>query len=155
MDAIHRTDANRAVDYRMGAAMKNEPISSVMQARVQSVSMDDTVADVEAVLAREGLSWAPVVGDGGGVLAVISEADLTRYRAQNGDPAAPIWRQCTFRPLSVSPETPVSTVARLMVERRIHHVIVRDDEGVRGVVSSLDLLRLMAGDQRMPVESKR
>ena len=123
--------------------MIDDPIATVMQVRTQTVSMDHTVEEVEAFLAREGLSWAPVVGDGGGMLAVISEADLLRFRAQHGDPTSPVWRQCTYRPISVSPETPVPEVARLMVERRIHHVIVRDDHGIRGVVSSLDLMRLL------------
>lgn len=123
--------------------MNNEPISSLMQRAVKLVSLDDSVLAVEAFLAREGLSWAPVLGDRGEVIGVISDADLLRFHAQEGNPDTPAWRQCTYRPIAVQADTPVGDVARLMIERRIHHVVVTEGENVVGVVSSLDLIRLL------------
>ena len=44
--------------------------------------------------------------------------------------------------MTVTPETPLADVQRMFVEEEIHGAPVVDDEGVvRGVVSSLDLLR--------------
>jgi CBS domain-containing protein len=44
--------------------------------------------------------------------------------------------------ITVTPETPLSDVQRMFVEEEIHGAPVVDDNGVvRGVVSSLDLLR--------------
>lgn len=46
--------------------------------------------------------------------------------------------------ITVSPETPILDVHRLFVEEEIHGApVVGDDGCVRGVVSSLDLLRVM------------
>lgn len=123
--------------------MKNQPISTVMQKRTMTVSLDDSVQSVEDFLTREGVSWAPVVDEKGELLGVISDVDLRRFHVNKGDPVTPAWRQCTYRPLSVSPDTTVSTVARLMVERRIHHVVVSEDGRINGVVSSLDLLKTL------------
>lgn len=120
--------------------MKDKPISLVMQRVIKTVSLDATVHDVEAFLAGERLSWAPVLGDRGEVIGVISGADLVRFHAQQGDPAMPAWRECTYRPISVTASTPVGDVARLMVERRIHHVIVTEADAIVGIVSSLDLI---------------
>ena len=44
--------------------------------------------------------------------------------------------------ITVTPETPLSDVQRMFVEEEIHGAPVVDDNGVvRGIVSSLDLLR--------------
>jgi CBS domain-containing protein len=49
--------------------------------------------------------------------------------------------------ITVSPEMPILDVYRMFVEEEIHGAPVVDDVGaVRGVVSTLDLLRIMRGD---------
>jgi len=53
---------------------------------------------------------------------------------------------CTYKPISVDQATPLGEVARLMVERRIHHVVVTGDAGLAGVVSSLDFVRNCIAD---------
>ena len=121
--------------------MKDAPISLVMQRVIKAVSLDATVQDVEAFLTAEQLSWAPVLGDRGEVIGVISDADLVRFHAQQGDPAMPAWRECTYRPISVTAATPVGEVARLMIERRIHHVVVTEGQAIVGLASSLDLIK--------------
>ena len=121
--------------------MKDAPISLLMQRATKTISPDATVQEVETFLSGERLSWAPVLGDRGEVIGVISDADLVRFHAQQGDPAMPAWRECTYRPISVPAATPVGEVARLMVERRIHHVVVTEGHTIVGVASSLDLIK--------------
>jgi CBS domain-containing protein len=50
----------------------------------------------------------------------------------------------TTEPVTVETDTPVVAVARLLVERHLHRVIVVDGRRVRGVISSLDLAQLIA-----------
>jgi CBS domain-containing protein len=117
-------------------------VSSLMQRRVRTIDMDDTVAEVEGLLARERLSWAPVTDSAGQVVGVISSTDLLRAHAARQD-AAPItaWQLCTYKPITVAPDTPLDDLARLMVAQRIHHGVVKDAEEIVGVVSSLDFVR--------------
>jgi len=123
------------------------PIASLMERRVWSVDMDDTVADVESLFAREGLSWAPVLESKCTIVGVISASDLLQFHAQGQDPAAVrAWQLCSYKPITVSPDTPVSEVARRMIEQKIHHVVVIDNEGIAGVVSSLDFVRTFVRD---------
>jgi len=125
----------------------NTTISSLMQRQVWSVDMDDTIAQVDALLAEHGLSWAPVLDAGRAVVGVISATDLLQFHAQERDPAAVrAWQLCTYKPISVDQATPLGEVARVMVERRIHHVVVTGDAGLVGVVSSLDFVRICIAD---------
>ncbi|HEX7436544.1 MAG TPA: CBS domain-containing protein [Caldimonas sp.] len=123
------------------------PISSLMERRVWAVDMDDTVAEVESLFARQGVSWAPVLESKRTIVGVISASGLLQFHAQRQDPSAVrAWQLCSYKPITVSPDTPVSEVARLMIDRKIHHVVVTDNEGIAGVVSSLDFVRSFVRD---------
>jgi signal-transduction protein with cAMP-binding, CBS, and nucleotidyltransferase domain len=119
-----------------------EPISTLMTERVWSVDMDDTIAEVEELLTRNALSWAPVLEAGRLIVGVISAADLLQFHAQGREPGSVLaWQLCTYKPISVDHATPAEEVARAMVAQRIHHVVVTRDDEIAGVVSSLDFVR--------------
>ena len=125
----------------------SQPISSFMERQVWIVDMDDTVSEVESLFAREGLSWAPVLESKGAIVGAISASDLLQFHAQGQNPTAVrAWQRCSYKPIIVSPDTPVREVARLMIESKIHHVVVIDSEGIAGVVSSLDFVRMFLRD---------
>jgi CBS domain-containing protein len=123
-------------------------VSSLMQRRVRTIGMDDTVAEVEGLFVRERLSWAPVTdSDSGQVVGVISATDLLRFHATRRDIAAiKAWQLCTYKPITVAPDTTLEELARLMVALGIHHVVVKDAEEIVGVVSSLDFVRTFISD---------
>jgi len=120
-------------------------VSSMMCRDICAVGMDDTLAEVERRLAERHLTWAPVLQDGGAVLGVISTADLLRLHAQGGDAeAVGAWQMCTFKPITVTADARLADVARTMVERGIHHVVVTEGGALVGVLSSLDFVREFA-----------
>ena len=49
---------------------------------------------------------------------------------------------------SVAPDAPVAVAARLMVEHRLHHVLVLQDDSLVGLVSSFDIVRHVAETAR-------
>ena len=118
-------------------------ISSLMQRPVSSVRMEDTVAQVEALLVSKRLVWVPVLEPTRGeAVGVISALDIVGFHAQGRDAAAvQAWQMCSYKPIVVDVETPISRVAALMLERSVHHVVVTDRNGLAGVVSSLDFVR--------------
>jgi len=120
----------------------SKTVSSLMQRRVRTIDMDDTIVDVEGMFARERLSWAPVTTRGGEVIGVISAADVLQLHASGRDAAAiRAWQLCTYKPITVAPDTTLDELARLMTTMGIHHVVVNDVEKIAGVVSSLDFVR--------------
>ena len=47
--------------------------------------------------------------------------------------------------VSAHEETPISEVARMMVDRRVHRVlVVGDDLQLRGIITSMDIARVVA-----------
>lgn len=117
-------------------------IASMMEREVRAIDMDDSVADVERLFARERLSWAPVLESGSTFIGVVSATDLLQFHARGLDSVhIRAWQLCTYKPVTVAPDTPLPDVARLMVERQIHHVVVTEGQRIAGVVSSLDFVR--------------
>lgn len=49
-------------------------------------------------------------------------------------------------PLTVAPDDSASHVARLLVDRRIHRVLVARGDKLEGIITSLDLVRLIADE---------
>jgi len=122
--------------------MNDQGIASLMHHEVHPVGADDTIASVEQQMVARGLTWAPVVDEGGATLGVISSLDLLRFHADGKDAAdVCAWQVCTYKPISVPPHASLAEVARLMVESGIHHVVVREGGAIRGVVSSMDFVR--------------
>jgi CBS domain-containing protein len=121
------------------------PISLLMKSPVLSVGMDETVEAIEDFMRGNDLSWVPVRGPDGAIVGVVSASDLLQFHELKKDPATVCaWQVCTYKPIMVPANTPVADVARLMVENRIHHVVVTEFETVVGVVSSLDFVRRFA-----------
>jgi CBS domain-containing protein len=50
-------------------------------------------------------------------------------------------------PVTVTLDTPIREVASRLVSLHLHRVVVTDGSGVRGVISTLDLVRLIADDR--------
>jgi predicted transcriptional regulator len=125
----------------------SEVVSSLMQRHVRTIDMDDTVPEVEGMFARERLSWAPVTNDDGEVVGVISATDLLRFHASGKDAAPTMaWQLCTYKPITVASDATLEEVARLMIARGIHHVVVKDAEKIAGVLPSLDFVRTFISD---------
>lgn len=124
----------------------SRPIATLMTRQVHTVGIDDPIDDVAALLDAKHLHWVPVLDEAQAVVGVISQSDLLQARTRQIDGAVPsAWQICSYRPLVVAPDTPMSAVARLMVERQVHHVLVADADGrIEGVVSSLDFVAAMA-----------
>ena len=120
----------------------SQPISSLMQRRVWSAGLDDTVQAVEEQMVAKRLSWVPVLESNGVFLGVISASDLLRFHADKKDPSKVCaWELCTYKPITVRADATVSEVAALMVEKSIHHVVVTEGAEIQGVLSSLDFVR--------------
>lgn len=120
-----------------------QTVASLMSSPVRAVQADETIESVSEQLSDSGLSFVPVVdAPGGALLGIISAADIIRFKAARRDPAAVrAWEICSYRPVQVNADASLSEVARLMIERQEHHVVVMDQDSVAGVVSSLDFVR--------------
>jgi CBS domain-containing protein len=135
----------------------------IMALQVVSVSPDAPLAEVAEVMGRSGVSGVPVVDAGGKVVGVISEKDfLVRMGVKGPKNFMSVVAEClqvnkcvalpmrhqraadimTAPAVTVTAETPLSAVSRILVDRGINRVPVVDPEGrLIGLVSRADIVK--------------
>jgi predicted transcriptional regulator len=137
-----------------------------------------SVRDLVVLLDGAGVSGAPVVDRQGAIVGVVSKSDLLHaclsrsddyepaylYELIRGDEQDDVGPASAFpdpeihvedfmsdEPITAPPSAPVSRVARMMIESKVHRVIIVDRERVPvGVVTSLDIVRLVAESEDAP-----
>ena len=146
-------------------------VADFMSRDVITVSPDTSIKDVLQLLADKHIGGLPVVDATQTLVGVISETDLlwqesgvtpppyitlldsiiylknpaTYERDLHkalGQTAAEVM---TKKPITIAPHQPLSEAARMMHDRHIHRLFVRDDQGqVIGVLTVGDIIRAMA-----------
>ena len=121
-------------------------ISDVLRAKgtqVVTVTPDTTVRRLLAVLAEHRIGAVVVSGDGRSVGGIASERDIVRALAQRGAAvmSEPVTAIFTAEVRTVTPETPVEDVMRLMTELRVRHAPVVVDGALAGIVSIGDVVK--------------
>ncbi len=117
--------------------------ADLMTTPVITAQADQTVAAVAATMHQHRLSFVPVTEKAGGtVLGIISAADILHLEAARQDTAhLKAWQVCAYKPLAVDADTPATDVARQMLERQVHHVVVMRQHDLLGVISALDFVK--------------
>jgi len=154
----------------------------LMNPDVLKVRAGMTVRELTAFFADNAISGAPVVDDSGKMIGVVSVTDVAcldqpsghgphHYYTHSFEPHPPAVASAPGRDaddladllvgdimtpvvFSVDPESPVSEVARTMLDAHIHRVIVSRGRRILGIISSLDLLQLLADSESPEILSK-
>ncbi len=111
---------------------------------VVSVAPDDKALSVARVLTERGIGAALVRDAAGALLGIISERDIVRGMANQGQGTTqlPAEKLMTRDLVTVTPQTPVSEAMELMTRRRVRHLPVLENGQLRGLVSIGDLVKL-------------
>ena len=111
--------------------------------RVVTVTPDTKVRDLLAVLAEHKIGAVVVSRDGTSVDGIASERDIVRAFARRGAAAMsePVTEIYTAEVHTVTPDTSLEDVMRIMTERRIRHAPVVVDRGLLGIVSIGDVVK--------------
>jgi CBS domain-containing protein len=124
--------------------MMDRTVGELARCDFWSVAPDDPVGRIAEEMVARHLTWVPVL-EGDSLLGVVSAWDLLHLRADGQADSTQAWRACTYKPLTVPPETPAADAARLRREAHVHHLLVAQGDGkVVGIVSPLDLLAAQA-----------
>lgn len=141
----------------------------VMTKEVHSVTVETAVEELARLFVEKGVSSVPVLDAAGRLQGVVTETDLVEQDKPLHIPtvisifdwvlyleseknfreevqkitARKVGEICSREVVSCGPETPVSEVASLMVEKGVHLVPVVEQDRVVGVVARLDIIRAM------------
>ena len=123
--------------------MRITDVLRVKGTRIVTVTPDTTVRQLLAVLAEHGIGAVIVSADGTSVDGIASERDIVRAFAKRGAAAMsePVTAIYTAEVHTVTPETQIEEVMRMMTERRVRHAPVVLDGGLRGIVSIGDVVK--------------
>ncbi|MEO6776353.1 MAG: CBS domain-containing protein [Kofleriaceae bacterium] len=135
--------------------------SDLMTTKLLTITAGASFLEVQHLFVVGQISGAPIVDAAGKVLGMVTASDLLRVSDQVHDddldphpvPSAQGMTEqlraysaiemATFDVVWVSPDTPVSQVARRMRAEGIHRVLVGNDGHLQGILTSFDLLRAL------------
>jgi len=125
-----------------GANMRRESvlIADLMVEDVETLAPDDTVGKARTRMLERGIHGLPIVDRAGTPVGIVTATDLLEDVADD----TRIDAVMTDRVYTVPTYSRISDAARLMLNHRIHHLIVTNEQRIVGILSSFDLLRLVA-----------
>ncbi|HMB69551.1 MAG TPA: CBS domain-containing protein [bacterium] len=124
----------------------NARVRDVMTPQVMAVTPHQTVGHVRDLMARKRIQALPVTGPEDEVLGIVTAVDLLRAHKD----ATPVASIMTKEVLTIPDYADVSKAARMMRNRRIHHLVVTGDGKMLGILSSYDLLKLVEDHRFVP-----
>lgn len=135
----------------------------IMHREMITVPQDIDIWELARLFTQRGISGAPVVDAGGELLGVVSKTDIVRhlgelalspsdsqdFYVQQESDEPPAAGPATARTLMsrdvihADEETPLSELSRMMLSRRIHRIIITQGRKIRGIVTTMDLLKVL------------
>jgi CBS domain-containing protein len=141
----------------------------IMTRQVHTVTEETGVEELARLFVERGVSAMPVVDAAGRLAGIVTETDMVEqdkplhiptvislfdwvlYLESEKDfreqvqkiTARKVGDICSREVVSCTPETTVSEIAALMVDRKAHLIPVVDGERLVGVVARLDIIRSM------------
>lgn len=149
-------------------SLTQTPVREIMTKDPTCIEVWADATRLARVLDDDGISGAPVVDRQGRLVGVVSKTDLLHRwieRSDDYDPSfifelmhaedadEPVEAEgdtprvedfMTEDPITAAPDDTVAAVARRMADAAVHRVIVVDDDVPVGVVTSMDIVRLIA-----------
>ena len=158
-----RAASRSRASARPGAARPSGLTARDVMARdVVTVDPATSVDVVSSIFQLHNINGCPVVDDEGRLIGIVTEDDLVfgRMGATDEEMASPpasnkagsqktrgthfVAEIMTPNPIAAEEETPIEELCRLMCRLRIHRIPIVRNQRVTGIVSSLDVCRLLA-----------
>jgi CBS domain-containing protein len=134
---------------------------SVMKRKVITVKENLLASELARLFEAKRISGAPVVDGAGRLVGVVSKSDLVRHECEGADlykdsdeplpkgfhvenpDRTTVADIMTPAVIEATEDAPAAELARLMRTRHIHRVFITRDKRLKGIVTTLDLLKLL------------
>lgn len=120
-------------------------VEEIMTSPVVVTYRENAINNVRSLFERRGISAAPVLEKDGTISGIISSNDLARVK----DDSAIVEDFMSDRVHIVLPNNRVIDAANMMIKNSVHHLVVMENGEVRGMVSSMDIVRVYAVENAM------
>ncbi|MFN0108067.1 MAG: HPP family protein [Blastocatellia bacterium] len=119
--------------------------SDVMTTEVVTVNEKSPLTDVTKLFGEGRIRGVPVVNDAGELVGMISKTDILRKANNLGAWSPNVVGQIMAKPVvTVAPTESLQQVCELMLNRRIHRVVVAEGKQLLGIITTMDILTVVA-----------
>ncbi len=106
--------------------------------------MESSIEDLIKVFSRTRHTCIPIIDSNANCFGIVSAIDVFDFLSSGGKPKATnAWEICSHRVINVPLEFNVREAAHLMSSHSIHHLIICDNKRPVGILSSLDIIRML------------
>lgn len=110
-------------------------------AGLDSVRLEASLEDVLVKLRETGRHCLPVVDGEQRCFGVIGATDLAKIdQRESGAMSLRAWELCSHELVTVNEAASPKEVAEVMLRHGVHHVLIREDGRLTGIVSSMDVI---------------
>jgi len=122
-----------------------------------SIKADSSLAEAARTLDLKKIGAVVALEAGGGIIGVLSERDIVRQVARNGEAALKmtVGDAMTRDVFTIESTTNVDVAMQLMTDRRIRHLPVFRNERLVGVVSIGDLVKWKIAETEAEAEAMK
>ena len=126
----------------LGAINLLTPVSAIMTAELVTVTVHTPLAEAEALFRRHGIHHLPVVDPAGALVGMLSHSDFLKLLGR--DAATLTVRDLMTTGLAkLEPDDAVRTAAAVFALNKFHALPVVAGERLVGIVTTLDLIRMI------------
>ena len=121
---------------------------------VVTVAPEQTVASLVEVLTKNRIGAAPVIGEDGQLVGIVSERDIIRGLSEHAETLLrlPVERLMTRDVRTCSSEDRLCDLAQVMTLQRIRHLPVVQTGALHGIVSIGDVVKQRLEEVQIEVE---
>jgi predicted transcriptional regulator len=123
------------------------PVRDLMETDVFWVPTDMPLSNAARGLTERGVSGAPVCDAHGRVVGMLTKTDLVDFYGSANEERL-VADAMTPEVLAVGPDDPAEQAVKLMAFEGVHRLLVLEGDRLVGILSSMDILRELAGFPR-------
>jgi CBS domain-containing protein len=117
-------------------------IKQLMSSPVVMATVETTVQDLRKLMSKHDIGAVPITDEGpdAEIMGIVTDSDLRNVK----DSTLPVMSVMSTKLCYINSNDSTATAANLMLKNGIHHLLVREYDEVVGILSSADLLKLVA-----------
>ncbi|MBN9416991.1 hypothetical protein ABS71_05030 [bacterium SCN 62-11] len=132
-------------DLRKHAPYSRDRVGAWMQQPVVTCLLEQTLLELLELLSVHSISGLPVVDAEGGLLGMVSQSDVAAFLSGSEAALSRATVEQIYSPTvhSVGPQATLHEVVELMLREHVHRLPVVQEGRLMGLVSTLDVLRVL------------
>jgi CBS domain-containing protein len=117
-------------------------IKQLMSSPVVVATVETTVEKLRILMNTHDVGAVPItdVGNDAEIIGIVTDTDLRNVK----DASLPVMSVMSTKLCYVNTDDSGATAANLMLKNGIHHLLVTEDGRLAGILSAVDLLKLVA-----------